>query len=458
MAEGVLAAIVEQKRSDVAQRLAAGTLNAEPTPRSLRAALARPGARFIMEVKKASPSGHRSSISVEAAVDAYAPIADAISVLTDTPFFSGSLGDLRTARARFEGPLLAKDFILDPAQVVEARAHGADAVLAIMAVLSNDEAAAVLDQAHRLAMDVLVEVHDEAELERALGLGAGLIGINNRNLNTLRTDLSVTERLAPLIPEDRIVVSESGIRTKKDVERLGPMADAFLVGSSLMGAENIVQATRTLVFGPVKICGLTSAGDVRLAGAAGATHAGFIFVPGTPRCVGSEAGALIETAKCEGLVAVGVFRDQPTDEACGIARTLQLDAIQLHGGDDQLGAMRSRLPNGCEIWAACAVGRAADPPRMGADRTLFDTRQGRVSGGSGRVFDWRLISGRPDLGTAFLAGGIGPHNVRAAGKVGAFGLDVGSSTEASPGRKDTGRLRSLFEALRPDNRRSVGCA
>lgn len=458
MGEGVLAAIVERKRRDVAERRDAATFNPQPTERSLRGVLARPGARFIMEVKKASPSGHHSSVSVDAAVDAYAPIADAISVLTDTPFFGGSLDDLRIARAHFDGPILAKDFIVDPGQVAEARAHGADACLAIMAVLSDPAANAVFAEAQRLSMDVLVEVHDEAELLRALRLDARIIGINNRDLNTLRTDLSTTERLAPLVPPDRIIVSESGISTRKEVERLGPLVDAFLVGSSLMRAESIAQAARRLVFGPVKICGLTRADDVRLARAAGATHAGFILVPGTPRCVGSEGAALIACAEAEGMFAVGVFRDQPASEAAETAWALGLDAVQLHGCDDEIEALRAELPSGCEIWGVSAVGETVDPPRAGVDRTLFDTRFGQVSGGSGRMFDWSRISERPDLATAFLAGGIGPHNARAAQKVGAFGLDVGSSIESFPGRKDPQGLRSLFEALRPDCRRSVECA
>ena len=121
-----------------------------------------------MEVKRASPSGHRSAVSVEEAVAAYAPVADAISVLTDGGDFGGSLADLAFVRARFDGPILAKDFIVDPAQVSEARAHGADAVLAMMSVLDDASAAAVLAEARRLGMDAIVEVHDEAELARAL--------------------------------------------------------------------------------------------------------------------------------------------------------------------------------------------------------------------------------------------------------------------------------------------------
>jgi indole-3-glycerol phosphate synthase/phosphoribosylanthranilate isomerase len=457
MAEGILAAIVQRKRRDVAERLQGATFHARPTRLSLRSALARPGARFIMEVKKASPSGHRSSVSVEAAVTAYAPIADAISVLTDAPFFGGSLGDLRKAQAGFDGPILAKDFIVDPRQVDEARAHGADAVLAIMAILSDDEAADVLDRASRLSMDVLVEVHDEAELQRAVRLGAGIIGINNRDLKTLRIDLGTTERLARLVPPDRIVVSESGIVTKADVERLAPLVDAFLVGSSLMASGDVAQAARRLVFGPVKICGLTREEDVQRAAQNGATHAGFVFVPETPRFVASDARSLVAEATGAGVRAVGVFRGQDHGEVSRIASELELEAVQIDGGEHDFQQLRSSLPRGCEIWDVCGVSDSSAPVRDGADRTLFDTSIGNVTGGTGHTFDWERITARPDLPEAFLAGGIGPHNARAALDVGAYGLDVGSGVEAAPGRKDPERLRSLFEALRPDSRRSLPC-
>lgn len=458
MAEGVLASILARKRSDVTARLAGASIDAKPTHRSLRAALERPGARFIMEVKKASPSGHRSTVPVAAAVEAYAPVADAISVLTDAPFFGGSLDDLRTARASFEGPILAKDFIVDPRQVAEARKNGADAVLAIMAALSDEEVGALLAEARRLSMDVIVEVHDELELRRALRFDAQIIGINNRDLGSLRTDLSTTERLVPLVPEDRTIVSESGIAARSDVERLGGLVDAFLVGSSLMRADDVAQAARRLLFGVVKICGLTNADDVRLAAAAGATHAGFIFVPETPRQVSANAAApLMAEARRSGMRTVGVFRDQEPAKVSALAGALNLDAVQIHGARQELEALRSDLPEGCEIWAVSSVGDMVEPAPAGADRILFDTRVGNSSGGSGRAFDWSLVSGRPELPSAFLAGGIGPHNVRTALDVGAFGLDIGSAIEAAPGRKNPDQLRSLFDELRPGCRKSAQC-
>ena len=447
----VLARIVDRKRREVSARLS-GPVAAEPTTRSLRAALARPGARFVMEVKRASPSGHRSAVTVEQAARAYAPVADAISVLTDGEDFGGSLDDLRRVRAGFDGPILAKDFIVDPAQVSEARAAGADAVLVMMSVLADGDAAAVLAEARRLSMDAIVEVHDEAELARALALGAAIIGINNRDLKTLTTDLAITERLAPLVPADVVVISESGVKSRADVERLGRHADAFLVGSALMAAPDIAEAARALVHGRVKLCGLTNVEDVTLAARSGATHAGLIFVPDTPRAVSLEqAAVLADAARDHGLKTVGVFRNAAAAEVAEIANSLNLDAIQLHGDEDPH-AIRAALSNRAELWAVSGVGSTVADARPGADRTLFDTVHSGHSGGTGAAFDWSRIEGRDDLAQSFLAGGIGPSNARAASRVGAYGLDVGSGVEAVPGRKDAAKVAALFAALRPVSR------
>jgi anthranilate phosphoribosyltransferase len=186
---GVLGEIVARKRVDVTARLAGVTLEAlraraAPTERSLAAALARPGARFIMEVKRASPSEGtlRQAVDPAAIARAYRGAADAISVLVDTPYFGGSYQDLRAVRAEFAGPILAKDFVVDVRQVPEGRAHGADAVLVMLSVLDDGAAAEIMAEARRLGMEALVEAHDAAEVRRAVALGAKLIGINNRDL------------------------------------------------------------------------------------------------------------------------------------------------------------------------------------------------------------------------------------------------------------------------------------
>ena len=446
----VLARIVERKRREVAARLPNGPVAAEPTRRSLRHALSQPGARFIMEVKRASPSGHRSEVSVEQAARAYAPVADAISVLTDGADFGGSIADIGRVRQVFDGPILAKDFIVAPAQVSEARAAGADAVLVMMSVLDDESAAAVLAEARRLAMDAIIEVHDEAELDRALALDARIVGINNRDLKTLRTDLAVTRRLAGLVPDDVLVISESGVSSRADVELLARHANAFLVGSALMAAPDVAQAARALVNGRVKLCGLTRPEDVDLAARSGATHAGFVMVDGTPRAIDpGTAQPLVEQARRLGLRTVGVFRDRPTEELAQIAAALKLDAVQMHGSEDdtELAKLGALLPD-LEVWDARGVDDEVPAARKHAHRSLFDSRKKGSSGGTGEAFEWSLLSGCADLSEAFLAGGIGPDNALRASRVGAYGLDVGSAVEASPGVKDEAKVAALFAALR----------
>ena len=453
----ILGEIVARKRLDVAARLDGVTLadlrsRAEPTTRSLRAALARPGARFIMAVKRSSPSEGvlRAAADPAELGRAYTGAADAISVLVDTPYFGGSYRDLAAVRAAFDGPILAKDFVVDPRQVPEARAHGADAVLVMLSVVDDDQARDVMAEAAALGMDVLVEAHDADELGRAVALGAALIGINNRDLRTLKVDLAVTERLAHLVPSDRLLVSESGIASRADVQRLAAHADAFLVGSSLMKADSPAQAARALAFGRVKVCGLTRREDTQAAAAAGASHAGFIMVPGTPRAVTvAEARPLSEAARDAGLRTVGVFRNEKLMQVALAAQELGLDAVQLHGDEDlgYIEGLRNILPQHVEIWGASGVDEAVRP-RLGADRLLFDTARDGQSGGTGRTFDWTRVAARGDLPHALLAGGLDPANAGRAAQLGAYALDVSSGVEAAPGRKDPAKLTAFFEALR----------
>lgn len=449
-AEGVLGEIVARKKQDVTPRLAGADLSAaQPTRRSLKAALARPGARFIMEVKRASPSqgSLRAEADPAAIARGYAGAADAISVLIDTPYFGGSLDDLRAVRAVFDGTILAKDFVIDPRQVPEARLHGADAVLAILAALSDEEARAVMAEGERLGMDVLVEAHDEDEVRRAVALGASLIGINNRNLKTLQVDLRTTERLAGLVPPDRLVVAESGIESRADVARLSPYADAFLVGSSLMRAPDPALAARALAFGRVKVCGVTNPEDAGLAAAEGASFLGIIMVPGTPRAVSfSEAEAIAQAAT---RPLVGVFRNEKPMEVASRARALGLHAVQLHGDEDAayVRGLRALLPETTEIWTVAAVAEEVPEPPPGADRILFDSKVGGRSGGTGLAFDWHRLDGR-DLSRAILAGGLNPDNAAAAAQLGTYALDVSSGVEAAPGRKDPERMKAFFAALR----------
>jgi indole-3-glycerol phosphate synthase len=259
----VLAGICANTRAEVAIRksrtpvevLRHKILSRGDKPRGFGAALKDATVRgkygLIAEIKKASPSGGliRPDFDPASLARCYKEGgACCLSVLTDEKYFQGTAEHFRAARAAVDLPVLRKDFILDPWQVFESRAMGADCILLIMACLTDTAARELEELARRLGMDVLVEVHDKRELDRALGLETSLIGINNRDLRTLKTDLATTEELAPLVPPDRFLIAESGIRNTEDLRRLSAVGpNCYLVGESLMRQDDVTAAVRDLL-------------------------------------------------------------------------------------------------------------------------------------------------------------------------------------------------------------------
>ncbi|MCG3742370.1 bifunctional indole-3-glycerol-phosphate synthase TrpC/phosphoribosylanthranilate isomerase TrpF [Vibrio cincinnatiensis] len=451
MAE-VLAKIVGDKAVWVAERKLAQPLDTfqsllSKTDRDFYQALNQSKTVFILECKKASPSKGliRDSFDLDYIASVYHQYADAISVLTDEKYFQGNFDFIARVRAQVSQPVLCKDFMIDPYQVYLARHYGADAILLMLSVLNDEQYGQLANIAHELGMGILTEVSNEEELQRAIALKAKVIGINNRNLRDLSTDLNRTKQLAPQLPKECIVISESGIYNHQQVRNLSQFANGFLIGSSLMSQDNVEQAVRKVILGENKVCGLTHADDAVKAYQAGAVYGGLIFVEQSKRYVDKEAARL--TMSGAPLLYVGVFQNHPIDQIVELANELNLTAVQLHGDEDQtyIDALRTRLPEQVTIWKAYGVAETVPPLLKHVERHLLDTKVGAQTGGTGQTFDWQLITQPQHI---MLAGGITPDNVKLAASIGCLGVDLNSGVESEPGKKDAAKLQQAFSAIR----------
>ncbi len=460
----VLEKIVADKRIEIELRkqdlpLAQFKDNLQPSTRSFYDALAKPNAGFVFECKKASPSKGliRAKFDLDEIIAAYSPYAACISVLTDEKYFQGKFEYLEYVRKNLTQPVLNKDFFVDPYQIYLARHHNADAVLLMLSVLDDAEYRELSALAEQLGLDVLTEVSNEIEAERSVALGAKIIGINNRDLRDLSTNLATTEHLVPMLKElghKGLIISESGIYTHSDVLRLAHLVDGFLVGSSVMAEEDLQSAVKKLIYGEAKVCGITRSNDARVVANSGAQFAGLIFAEKSKRRV--------SLALAENIVSevpfnyVGVFVNESTDLIAEYASKLNLAAVQLHGDEDQgfIDELRSKLPSHCQIWKALGV--TAQIPSLdyqNVDRILLDCKIGNQSGGTGQSFDWRLLhqGGKSILSSeidVILAGGLNPENVKQAIATGVSGLDLNSGVESAPGIKDHEKITQAFTQLR----------
>ncbi|NDK97983.1 bifunctional indole-3-glycerol-phosphate synthase TrpC/phosphoribosylanthranilate isomerase TrpF [Photorhabdus bodei] len=401
---------------------------------------------FILECKKASPSKGviRQDFDPIQIAKIYQPYATAISVLTDEKYFQGNYEFLRLVSDAVHQPVLCKDFIIDPYQVYLARYYQADAILLMLSVLDDQQYITLSELAHSLNMGVLTEISSEEERARAVALKAKVIGINNRDLRDLSIDLNRTKQLAPQLPEETIVISESGIHQHQQIRELSHYANGFLIGSALMAQPNLDLALRQLILGENKVCGLTRPQDAKVALQAGAVYGGLIFAEHSPRKINiQQAQQIINAAN---LKYVGVFQNQSSAFISHTARALSLAAVQLHGaeGEVYIAELRKTLPENCQIWKAIDMSKDEFHTKArNVDRYLLDNGKG----GTGQSFDWQLLE-KQSLANIMLAGGLNEDNCQQAAKYGCCGLDFNSGVENAPGIKSSHKLNKVFQLLR----------
>lgn len=427
----------------------------QPTDRDLLSLLRQRKAQhkmsYLFECKQASPSKGKINhdYNLKNLAHAYNPFAQAISVLTNTPYFEGSLKHLSEIRKHTHLPILCKDFILTPHQVFLARYFGADAVLLMLSVLSDRDYRACKALAEKLNMTVLTEVHTHNELHRALNLEAELIGINQRNLHDLSINRTLIPSLKPFIPEHCIVIAESGIRDHDDSRQLRPFVDGFLIGTALNQQPRYDLGVRALLFSPIKICGLTTPQAAACAYEHGAVMGGLNFISTSKRYISVAQAKTIQTAAP--LNYIGIFANHAPDDIVNIVNALQLYAIQLHGHESEsyIRQLRTVLPTGCFIFKAINGNHPLPKHKPDyIDKFVIDNQQGSLLGGTNQCFDWNVLQDSPILKHCILAGGIGIHNIRKAHQIGAYGLDINSSVETIPGKKDPVKLQALFKSMR----------
>ncbi len=471
--------ILDAKRADlvrakslVPQSTLERLAEAPRVTRGFRAALDKPGVRVIAEIKRASPSRGdiRADLDPAATARAYAAGgAAALSVLTEPTYFKGSPEDLRQARAAVGIPVLRKDFIIDPYQVYETAAMGADAMLLIVRILDDQTLSALYGLAHSLGLDVLTEIFDERDAARANALGATLIGINNRDLAHFKTDVSHASRLATHLRAGTSIVALSGIHSDEDIRQtLSGGIRRFLIGEALVrqpdptatlrgwtaqGAATEARSdTGNANLANLKICGITTRETARFCADHGVGALGAVFFPKSPRHVSPEHARRMFEGLPDRVARVGVFVDTPSEELIAAARTAGLDTVQLHGNEslDTVTAAQKagfRVIKVVKITGTALVETAQSLPLSAG--ILVECGLGTLPGGNGAAWQWADAAPLAGLRPFALAGGLTPQNLeQAAALSGASAWDLSSGVETAPGIKDHEAILKLTDNLR----------
>lgn len=437
------------------------------------AALRQQDFNFICEVKKASPS--KGIIAehfpyLDIAKEYEVAGAAAISVLTEPDFFKGDKKYLQEIASTVKIPVLRKDFIIDEYQIYQAKVWGASAILLICACLDVPTLTKFRELADSLGLSSLVEAHDEKEVQMAIDCGARIIGVNNRNLKDFTVDVQNSVRLRNLVEDDVIFVSESGLETPEDIQVLRDNnIGVALMGETFMRSPNKVEKLAYLYgltyYTPkIKMCGISKAETIPAIVDAKPDYMGLVFAPSKRQVTVEQAKTLVEELhkvyvkkygsdteqdKDDTIKTVGVFVNETVDNLVTIANEVNLDAVQLHGDEDETFIQSLKERTNIEVWKAVQIRSAVDAEAWidsSADMILFDAYHKDERGGTGEVFDWSSLDEfeRPFM----LAGGIDSTNVaRAIRTVRPYGIDTSSGIEAN-GVKDDEKITAFTKIVK----------
>lgn len=443
------------------------------------AALRQQDFNFICEVKKASPSKgiiaeHFPYLKIAKEYEVAG--AAAISVLTEPDFFKGDKKYLQEIASTVKIPVLRKDFIIDEYQIYQAKVWGASAILLICACLDVPTLTKFRELADSLGLSSLVEAHDEHEVQMAIDCGARIIGVNNRNLKDFTVDVQNSVRLRNLVQDDVIFVSESGLETPEDIQVLRDNnIGVALMGETFMRSPNKVEKLAYL-YGPtyytpkIKMCGISKVETILAIVDAKPDYMGLVFAPSKRQVTVDQAKTLVEELHKqyanrynrdaeqysnqtlihqEFIKTVGIFVNETLDNLVTIATEVNLDAVQLHGDEDEAFIQSLKERTNVEVWKAVQIRSAADAEAWidsSADMLLFDAYHKDERGGTGEVFDWFCLDEfeRPFM----LAGGIDSTNVaRAIRTVRPYGIDISSGIETE-GVKDDEKIKAFTNIVR----------